>query len=471
MVEAAELQSQTVGLTAEAFNAFADDIATMFDTTVRAEPVDVDQGPVTGLKSDYKKLAAVCQVRAEGALNGPFAVLFDKEGLFTLAGTFVMQPDQIIAQNRRNGTETEAAEIGDALGEVGNLLVGSWDRVFREDLPGHGHFKQVATFCGNPWSNPAESFGFGVDEPLDILTFQLTVEPLPPFRGAALYPASLFEGGPAVTAEEETAQVEDEQDQDQDQELAPVETNVEAGGEDAAPEPADEAGVAEDGPDETPADQAEETEDTTASSVGEPVSADAERALSDVTEGAGGPVAESISRMARSWAALPGEDAPAASLIHELCAGDVMRKDVAWATPEATIEDLIATMQRHDTGYVLIGGETRLEGIVSKSDVRGALSPYLRSMFVKWRSPMDIATLQIKAKWAMNRPVRTVRPDATLAVVMQAMSEHGGRCMPVVDEKGKVLGLVTVFELFQALLAGGPATASAGHAAPAAPLV
>jgi len=120
---------------------------------------------------------------------------------------------------------------------------------------------------------------------------------------------------------------------------------------------------------------------------------------------------------------------------------------------------------------VLIGGETRLEGIVSKSDVRGALSPYLRSMFVKWRSPMDIATLQIKAKWAMNRPVRTVRPDATLAVVMQAMSEHGGRCMPVVDEKGKVLGLVTVFELFQALLAGGPATASAGHAAPAAPLV
>ncbi len=462
MVEAAELQSQTAGLTAEAFNAFADDIATMFDTTVRAEPVDVDQGPVTGLKSDYKKLAVVCQVRAEGALNGPFAVVFDKEGLFTLAGTFVMQPDQIIAQNRRNGTETEAAEIGDALGEVGNLLVGSWDRVFREELPGHGHFKQMATFYGNPWSDPAQSFGLAVDEPLDILTFQLTVEPLPPFRGAALYPASLFEGGPAAGAEEETAQTEGEQDQ------VPVETNMEAGGEDAAPEPADEAGVAEDGSDETPADQLDAT---AASPVEERSSADDEIALPDVTEDAAGPVAESISRMARSWAALPGEDAPAASLIHELCAGDVMRKDVAWATPEATIEDLIATMQRHDTGYVLIGGDGRLEGIVSKSDVRGALSPYLRSMFVKWRSPMDIATLQIKAKWAMNRPVRTVRPDATLAVVMQAMSEHGGRCMPVVDEKGKVLGLVTVFELFQALLSGGQATASAGHTAPAAPLV
>jgi CBS domain-containing protein len=54
---------------------------------------------------------------------------------------------------------------------------------------------------------------------------------------------------------------------------------------------------------------------------------------------------------------------------------------------------------------------------------------------------MDAATLQIKAKWFMSHPVRTVRPDATLSAVMLAMSEHGGPCMPVVDELAKVLGI------------------------------
>ena len=92
-------------------------------------------------------------------------------------------------------------------------------------------------------------------------------------------------------------------------------------------------------------------------------------------------------------------------------------------------------------------------------------------MFVKWRTPMDIATLQIKAKWTMNRPVRTVRPDTTLASVMHAMSEHGGRCMPVVDTDGKVQGIVTVFDVFQAILSAGIDGTTAGRFAQNPPLV
>ena len=478
MVEAAELQTQTSDLTPEAFNAFADDIATMFDTTVRVEAADIDQGTVVGLKDKYKKLAAVCRIGAEGALNGTFGVIFDKEGLFTLAGTFVMQPEQIIAQNRRNGTDAEAAEIGDALGEVGNLLVGSWDRVFREEFSGHGHFKQTGTFYGNPWSNVEESIGFSADETTDILTFELTVEPLPPFQCAALYPASLFEGGPAMaegTSEEESADDQAETDADvPSEEAQETEASQETGssGEDEAEElPPDEAeeraGEAEDtAGEEKPTAELSPEEQGTSLMVEEAQPED-----EPPGEDLAGPVSETISRMMDSAAILPGERLSAVALVHELCAGDVMRKDVAWATPDATIEDIIAKMQQHDTGYVLIASDDRLEGIISKSDVRGALSPYLRSMFVKWRSPMDIATLQIKAKWAMNRPVRTVRPDATLAVVMQTMGEHGGRCMPVVDENGKVLGLVTVFELFRVMLSSGSQTASVGHSAPSAPLV
>lgn len=131
-----------------------------------------------------------------------------------------------------------------------------------------------------------------------------------------------------------------------------------------------------------------------------------------------------------------------------------MRQGACWAAPDETVEQVVAKMQQYDTGYVMVGEENQLQGIISKSDVRGAMSPYLQNMFSKWRGPMDLATLQIKAKWIMSRPVRTVRPDASMYNIMRAICEHGGRCMPVVDENTQVLGTVTVFDLLRAILNG-----------------
>ena len=168
-----ELQARTTDVTVEAFNAFAEDIATMFDTEINAIQMDISEGTVSDLKSSYKKLAAICSVKAEGVVNGEFHVVFDKDGVFTLPGTFVMQPEQIILQNRKKGSEDDAREIGDALGEVGNLLVGSWDRIFREELEGHGQFTQTGTYIGNPWTKPEEAIRLSKDEEIVIITFEV----------------------------------------------------------------------------------------------------------------------------------------------------------------------------------------------------------------------------------------------------------------------------------------------------------
>jgi CBS domain-containing protein len=187
-----------------------------------------------------------------------------------------------------------------------------------------------------------------------------------------------------------------------------------------------------------------------------------------------GPVSDAIQKMAAAMAlnarVTAGGIAPGLAGC-TLSVREVMRKEIAWATNEETVEDLINKMQRNDSSYILIGSNGKLEGIVSKSDVRGALSPYLQSLFAKWRTPMDIATLQIKARWVMNRPVRTIRPDASIGAAMHAMMEHGGRCLPVVDEKGQVLGLVTVFDIFHALLSFGNPSLSVGHPAELATMV
>jgi CBS domain-containing membrane protein len=136
----------------------------------------------------------------------------------------------------------------------------------------------------------------------------------------------------------------------------------------------------------------------------------------------------------------------------DMPASAIMEKEVVWAGPEDTVQDVIAKMQQHNVGYVLVGVNGVLEGLVSGSNITSAVSLYLRPMFAKWRRPQDDATLGVKVKWIMSRPVRTVRPDATLAAMIEGMRRCGGRCLPVVDAKGAVQGIVTVFDILLRIL-------------------
>ena len=518
----AELESTTAELAPETLNVFAEDISMMFDTEVAAQQLDIATGTIKDLKETYKKLAAVCSVTAHGAINGDFHVIFDREGLFTLAGTFVMQPEQIIIKNRKNGSEDDANEIGDALAEVGNLFVGSCDRVFREGLEEHGHFVQAGTFVGNPWTGSDKKIGIAADEELLILEFEMTVDPLAPFKCSMAFAKTMFDPPPEVeeapeeeAAEEAEAPAEEAEAPAETAEEAPAEAEApaetaeeapaeqaEAPAEEAEPaaeatettEETPEAPAEEPVAEETPAEEAEatpaeepaaETETTEApveepaaeteeAPAEEPVAADEAEASAPEPAPAPaptpGPVSDAINKLTSSSASLPGQSAAAAEILTNVTAAQVMRKDVAWASPDDTVEQITAIMQQYDTGYILIGKDLKLEGIVSKSDIRGALSPYLQSMFIKWRGPMDLATLQIKAQWVMNRPVRTVRPDATLWTVMKTMTEHGGRCMPVVDKDGKVHGILTVFDIFKAMLNASSDAQTSGRTAESPPL-
>jgi CBS domain-containing protein len=167
-------------------------------------------------------------------------------------------------------------------------------------------------------------------------------------------------------------------------------------------------------------------------------------------------VSESIRKITQSPAILPGQGIDAViSAAHTWCsilAQSIMRTSVVWADPEETIEQAFAKMQQHDIGYILVGRNGSLAGIVSKSDIRGAMSPYLQEMFARWRRPLDVATLQIRLKWVMSKPVYTVCPDTPIASFVQQMLSRKIRALPVADEKGSVVGIITVFEVFNAIL-------------------
>jgi len=187
-----------------------------------------------------------------------------------------------------------------------------------------------------------------------------------------------------------------------------------------------------------------------------------EKATVEIDEKQERPVSETIQKMTESPAVLPGEEpqsttAEKTTLTDKdtpliVCAKDIMQKDVIWANPDESVQQALAKIQQRNAGYMVVGRENVLEGIVSKSDLTGALSPYLRTIFAKWRRPLDDATLQIRIKWIMSKPTCTIVPDTPLAAIMENMCQADIRCLPVVDEQGGVQGLVTAFDIFKVLL-------------------
>lgn len=469
-----DIKSQTIELSTEAFETFCEDISGMFGVDMECSQQESRTETIKGLNKRFKKLAAVNSIKSEGTLDGNFQIVFDKEGLFTLAGVIVMVPEQKILQNCKHGSAKEAEDMADAVGEAGNMLVGSWDRIFREELEGHGHFVQTDTFIGNPWDSPEEKIGLANDEEFLFVPYEVTIGSYPAFNCGVIFPKTIF--GETSVSDAETVAPTDEKSQEEPQEEAkdPQDAAEKADskeshttGKDDSEEsksqaPADEKAVETgDKTAEQPVETEQETSDENEAEAQEPVAEEAAEVEADPeetsepaeptggTKPATGPVSETIQRMAQSLAGLPG----GAGLVSlAMRAKDIMQKEVLWGDADNTVQQATTKMQQADVGYMMVGTDGQLEGIVSTSDIAATLSVYLKPMFAKWRRPIDDATLQIKIKWIMTRPVRTIKPDTSLTTIMGNMCQSGLRCLPVADQQGNVAGLVTVFDIFKALL-------------------
>ncbi|MHC4292933.1 MAG: CBS domain-containing protein [Planctomycetota bacterium] len=379
-----DIQSQVLQLVPKAFDGFCEDISALFNIDMVCEQKEVHTTTIQELQNHFDNFIAVNTVSAEGAITGDFLFVVGHKGLFTLPGIISMTPEEEIIENIEQASDKKAQSMTEALNECANLFVGSWDRIFRENLTGHDHLVQSRSFIGMPSNQPEKAFGFSLERQIIFISYEMTIGSYPSFKCGVIFPKDVFSIDPEKTED-------DEQTQQQPVDIEP---------------------------------KNKDSKIHQKQNVKHPLS----DAFSDLSN-----ESQSVS------------------------AEDIMQKNVIWISPDDTVETAISKMEEHDAGYLMVGSEdvekgTMLEGIVSRSDIAGAVSPYLRSTFAKWRRPIDDATLQIRIKWIMSKPVRTVKLDAPISVIMENMNRYGGRCLPVADDQGKVVGLVTVFDIFDSLL-------------------
>ena len=397
-----EIKPQVIELSEKALWTFCDDFFGMFNAEMKCSRQDSGDETVEGLKKIFTDPAAVITVKAEGALNGTFQLVFDQNGLFTLAGVISMQPEQMIRENINLAEPEKAQNMSGAFTEVGAAIVGAWDRIFHRGLDGHGSFIPMKTFIGNPWDGPEEKINLPVNEEFVFVPYQMTMGSYPSFKCGVIFPKVLF-NDTSITISDESSPVVEEQKTNEITEQTPQEVKTEKG--DMTQKTTSEMSV-------SPAGVYEKT--TQAENKKQPKS----------------------------------ETTTRPELIY---AKDIMQKDVLWSGPDDSVQQTLEKIQQHNAGYVMIGLEGTLQGIVSRSDLRAALSPYLRPELEKWRRPLDDATLKIRVKWIMSTPVNTIHLETPAAEIMENMCHFSQHALPVMDQEGKVAGLVTVFDIFKSL--------------------
>jgi CBS domain-containing protein len=119
---------------------------------------------------------------------------------------------------------------------------------------------------------------------------------------------------------------------------------------------------------------------------------------------------------------------------------DVMAKDLACCTPQEGVIQAAKLMKTEDVGSIPIvesEGSKKLVGIITDRDI-------CMQVVAEGKNPGGI-----KIESIMSKDLATVKPDADLEQCARLMQEKQVRRIPVVDEKGSLVGIVAQADLAQ----------------------
>jgi CBS domain-containing protein len=123
-----------------------------------------------------------------------------------------------------------------------------------------------------------------------------------------------------------------------------------------------------------------------------------------------------------------------------------MTKNVVTANANTTLPEAHQIMMDNNIRRLpIVEKDGRLSGIVTLGDVRGAQPSEATSLSV-WEMNYLLASLKLNKIMTPN-PL-TIGPDATIGEAARLMLENKISGLPVVDAKGKLLGIITESDIF-----------------------
>jgi CBS domain-containing protein len=148
---------------------------------------------------------------------------------------------------------------------------------------------------------------------------------------------------------------------------------------------------------------------------------------------------------------------------------ELMTVDVPTVHRDASLAEVVGLLVSHrQRRVVVVDDERRAVGIISDGDLLKRAQPTERSDIILSLSrgvapdrDEGYRLAQRSAAQVMTAPVISVGPDTALVTALQLLLEHHIKRLPVVDDQGRLVGLVGRGGILQALMQAGDSGRSA----------
>ncbi len=115
---------------------------------------------------------------------------------------------------------------------------------------------------------------------------------------------------------------------------------------------------------------------------------------------------------------------------------DVMSRDVESCSPDNDLAAAAMIMWRNDCGFVpIVENDGRVVGVITDRDICMATA-------TRHQAPMSLRVRDV-----MPPRAHTVRPDEDIENALDLMRDERIRRLPVVDEDGKIQGVLSINDL------------------------
>jgi CBS domain-containing protein len=138
---------------------------------------------------------------------------------------------------------------------------------------------------------------------------------------------------------------------------------------------------------------------------------------------------------------------------------DVMTKNVVTVDRLTPFSDIVSLLDKHRiSGAPVLMMGRRVAGVVSEADLVALEDEEVRRARMdanatgRWRRPLRRVHWGLTAGALMSAPAVTIYPEATIPHAAQVMTSRHIRRLPVVDEDGQLIGIVTRRDLLSVFL-------------------
>lgn len=126
-----------------------------------------------------------------------------------------------------------------------------------------------------------------------------------------------------------------------------------------------------------------------------------------------------------------------------------MTTPVVSISPNVSIVNAHQIMKENGVRRLPVLENERLVGIVTLGDIREA-SPSDATTLSIWE--LNYLWAQLTVEKVMTRKVMTISEDSPILDAAQIMLDHKVSGLPVLDDKGKVVGVITESDIFRMLI-------------------